>query len=187
MKTTKSIVLCTMIIVHTVKGQNNNHKIYLEGGLANGTQNTSFVSGVYAAIGVFLNEHSSIDIRAKELYNVNTADIVGPITFNYRYNFSTGIYVGGGFAHHHEVGQHTYMHHPAESAMGSHRDIFHRSGVGFDIGYNFKPFYPRGFFSGIYPAINVTATHMFMDQGQNPLITVNLGLRVGVKKFSKEN
>jgi hypothetical protein len=184
MKTTKSIVLCAIIIVHTVKGQNNYHKIYLEGGLAAGTQSASFAGGVYGAIGVFLNEHSSIDIRAKELYNFSTADIVGPITFNYRYNFTKGFFVGGGFAHHHEVGQRTYVHHPAESVMGSHSGIFHRSGLGFDIGYNFKPVYPRGFFRGIYPAVNVTATHMFMDNGQNPLITVNFGLRVGVKKFN---
>ena len=65
MKTTKSVVLCAMIIVQAVKGQNNKHKVYLEGGLANGTQNTSFVSGVYGGLGFFLNQHSSIDIKAR--------------------------------------------------------------------------------------------------------------------------
>jgi hypothetical protein len=113
-------------------------------------------------------------------------DIVGPITFNYRYNFTSGLYIGGGFAHHHEVGQTTYTCHPVASAIGSDPGIFHRSGLGIEVGYNFKPFYPRGFFSGIYPAINVTGTHMFMDRGQNPLITVNLGLRVGLKRFNKQ-
>lgn len=187
MKTTKSVVLCAMIIVQTVKGQNNKHKVYLEGGLANGTQNTSFVSGVYGGLGIFLNQHSSIDIKAKEVYNFRTMDIVGPITFNYRYNFNCGFFVGGGFAHHHEVGHHTYMEHPGESAMGSAQGIFHRSGADVEVGYNFKPFYKKGFFSWIYPAISVSATHMFMDHGENPLITANLGLRIGLKKFSNTN
>jgi len=187
MKTTKSVVLCAMIIVHTVKGQNNKLKVYLEGGLANGTQNTSFVSGVYGGLGVFLNQHSSIDIKAKEVYNFSNTNIVGPITFNYRYNFNSGFFAGGGFAHHHEVGHTTYMTHPGESAMGNSPGIFHRSGLDVEVGYNFKPFYKKGFFSWIYPAISITATQMFMDHGQNPLITANLGLRIGLKKFPSAN
>src|SRR3954465_11722792 len=118
MKATKSIGLCAMIIVQTSKGQNNKHKVYLEAGFANGTQNVNYVSGVYGGLGVFLNEHSSIDIKAKEIYNFSTMDIVGPLTFNYRYNFTNGFFVGGGFAHHHEVHQMSYMEHPGESAMG---------------------------------------------------------------------
>jgi hypothetical protein len=78
------------------------------------------------------------------------------------------------------------MHHPGESVMGSHPSIFHRSGVGLDFGYNFKPIYRKGFFSWIYPAVNVNYTHMFMDNGRNPLVTVNLGLRIGLKKFKEE-
>ena len=187
MKTTKRVVLCAMIIAQTVKGQNNSHKIYLEGCVSGGTQNTSAVAGVSGAIGVFLNPHHSVDIRARELYNFSNRDIVGPITFNYRYNLNNGLFLGGGFAHHHEVGEHTYMHHPTESVMGSEPNIFHRSGLGLDIGYNFKPFYKKGFFSWIYPAININYTHMFMDHGQNPLVTVNLGLRIGVKKLKPEN
>jgi hypothetical protein len=187
MKTTKSVVLCAMIIVQTVKGQNNKHKVYLEGGFANGIQNNSFVSGVYGGLGFFLNEHSSVDIKAKEVYNFSNMAIIGPITFNYRYNFDCGFFVGGGFAHHHEVGNSTYTVYPAESVMGSHKDIFHRSGVDVEAGYNFKPFYKKGFFSWIYPAVSVTASHMFMDRGQNPLITANLGLRIGLKKFKQEN
>ncbi len=187
MKTKKSVVLCAIIIVQTVKGQNNNLKIYLEGGLANGTQSSSFVSGVYGGLGVFLNQHSSIDIKAKEVYNFSTMAIVGPITFNYRYNFNNGFFVGGGFAHHHEVAHITYMEHPAESAMGSAMGIFHRSGADIEVGYNFKPFYKKGFFSWIYPAASITCTQMFMDHGQNPLITANLGLRIGLKKFSGTN
>jgi hypothetical protein len=186
MKTTKSIVLCAMIIVHTVKAQNNKLKVYLEGGLSNGVQSKAFATGVYGALGVFLNSHHSVDIRAREIYNTSNMDIVGAITFHYRYNFDKGFYFGGGFAHHHEVGQPTYMAHPGESVMGSESHIFHRSGVGLEVGYNFKPFYKKGFFSWIYPAINVTYTHMFMDNGANPLITANLGLRIGLAKLKTE-
>jgi hypothetical protein len=175
-----------MIIVHTVKAQNNKLKVYLEGGLSNGIQNTAYAGGVYGALGVFLTERHSVDVRAREVYNFNNQDIVGSITFHYRYNFTKGLYFGGGFAHHHEVGYNTYTIYPGESVMGSHPNIFHRSGAGLEIGYNFKPFYKKGFFSWIYPAINVTYTHMFMDHGQNPLITVNLGLRIGLKKMKTE-
>lgn len=186
MKTTKSIVLCTMIIVQTVKGQNNHHKVYLEGTVCGGIQHTAPVSGVGGALGVFLNEHSSVDIRAREVYNFNNMDIVGAITFSYRYNLTNGLFFGGGFAHHHEVGHHTYMTHPGESVMGMESHIFHRSGAGLELGYNFKSFYPRGFFSWIYPAVSINYTYMFMDNGANPLITANLGLRIGLKKMKTE-
>ncbi len=177
------MVLLAMIVAYTLKAQNNKHKVYLEAGLSNGTQNVNYVTGVYGGLGVFLNEHSSIDIKAKEVYNVSNMSIVGPITFNYRYNFANGLFVGGGFAHHHEVNHETYMTHPGESAMGMESHIFHRSGMDVEVGYNFKPIYHKGFFSWFYPAASITCTQMFMDHGQNPLITANLGLRVGLKKM----
>ena len=184
MKTAKSVVLCAMIIVQTVKGQNNNHKIYLEADLCAGIQQTSFVSGVSGAIGFYLTKNHSFDIRAKELYNFSDQNIIGPITFNYRYNFNNGLFIGGGFAHHHEVTPNIYIPHPVEAAMGSYRDIFHRTGMDVEVGYNFKPFAKKGFFSVIYPCANVVATFMFIDQGYNPLITANVGIKIGLKKFN---
>lgn len=174
-----------MAIAQTVKSQNNNHKIYIEAQVSNGVQHTSFVSGVGGAVGVFLNRNSSLDFRAKELYNFSNMNIIGPLTFNYRYNFNCGIYVGGGFAHHHEVSHGTYMDMPMESAMGSARGIFHRSGFDVEVGYNFRPLAKKGFFSGIYPAASIVATQMLFDQGSNPLITANIGLRIGLKKWDK--
>lgn len=184
MKTTRSIVLCTMIIVQTIKAQNNNHKIYLEGMLSGGVQQSDAVAGVGGALGVFLNKNSSIDIRVREVYNFNNMEISGPINIHYRYNFDFGLFVGGGFAHHHEVQNHTYMHHPVESVMGMERNIFHRSGLGFEVGYNFKPFAKKGFFSVFYPSANVVINKMFMDSRTNPLVTANVGIRVGLKKFN---
>ncbi|MGZ3884432.1 MAG: hypothetical protein ACXVPQ_02100 [Bacteroidia bacterium] len=185
MKTTKKVVLCVMVVTQTVKAQNNNHKVYLEAQLSNGVQSTAFVSGAGAAVGFFLNRNSSIDIRAKELYNFSNQNIIGPITFNYRYNFNCGLFVGGGFAHHHEVGPNVYMEEPMQSAMGSARGIFHRSGMDVEVGYNFKPFAKKGFFSVFYPTANIVATQMFFDHGNNPLVTANVGIKIGLKKWEK--
>lgn len=185
MKNPRSIVLCAMIIAFTAKGQNNNHKVYLEAQLCTGVQHNMFVSGVAGGFGVFINKNSSIDVRAKELFNFTSQNIIGPITFNYRYNFNFGLFIGAGFAHHHEVCPMSYMPHPVESMMGSERNILHRSGIDFEVGYNFPAFGKKGFFGAIYPCVDIVATQMFMDHGPNPLVTVNFGLRVGIKKFNK--
>jgi hypothetical protein len=184
MKTPKKAVLCAMVIVQSIKGQNNNHKIYLEAQLSNGIQSTAFVSGVGGAVGVFLNRNSSIDIRVKEVYNFSNRNIIGPITFNYRYNFNCGLFVGAGFAHHHEVGPNTYMEQPMASAMGSARGIFHRSGMDVEVGYNFRSFAKKGFFSVFYPTASIVATQMFMDHGDNPLVTANVGIKIGLKRWA---
>lgn len=51
MKTSRSIVLCAMIILQTVKSQNLNHKIYLEAAFSGGIQRTSPVAGFGGALG----------------------------------------------------------------------------------------------------------------------------------------
>lgn len=68
--------------------------------------------------------------------------------------------------------------------MGMDKEIFHRSGLGFDIGYNFKLFAQKGFFSVFYPTANINITKMFMDHGADPLIKANVGLRMGLKKWN---
>lgn len=186
MKTTGRIVLCVMIIAQTIKSQNNNHKIYLEGGICGGAQQNNAVSGVAGAVGFFVNKNSSVDIRVREVYNFSNRNIVGPITFNYRYNFNFGLFAGGGFAHHHEVGERTYTTHAGEAIMGSHPGIFHRSGLSLEAGYNFKPFAKKGFFSGIYPAANICFTKMLNDGGADPLITAGIGIKIGIKKFPEK-
>lgn len=183
MKTKTVIVLLVMIMMGHIKAQNVNHKIYLETAFSVGVHKTSPVAGVGGAIGFFINKNSSIDIRVREVYNFDNMAIIGPITFNYRYNFGFGLYLGAGFAHHHEVGNETYMVRPVESVMGMDHEIFHRSGLGLDIGYNFKPFAKKGFFSAIYPMANINVTKMFMDHGADPLVTANVGIRIGLKKF----
>lgn len=186
MKNKGRVVLSAMIIALTVKSQNNNHKIYLEGGICGGSQQVSPVAGVTGAIGFFINKNHSVDIRVREAYNFDNRNIIGPITFNYRYNFNFGLFAGGGFAHHHEVGEHAYMTHTGGAILGSDREIFHRSGVSVEVGYNFQPFARKGFFSGIYPAANICVTKMLHDGGADPLITAGIGLKIGVKKFPEK-
>lgn len=184
MKTGKSIVLCAMFIAVTVKAQNNYHKYYLEGQLCSGIQQSSFAGGVGGAFGFFLNNNSSVDLRAREIYNFSSANVVGAISVTYRYNFNNGFYLGAGLGHHHEISSETYIHHPVESAMGIEKDIFHRSGFAAEMGYNFKPLRNSGFFSCIYPTANLTATFMSRDHGPNPLITANFGIKIGMKKWN---
>jgi len=67
--------------------------------------------------------------------------------------------------------------------MGTHQSITHRSGLAAEIGYNFKPLSKTGFFNCVYPTTNIAATYMLKDNGRNPLLMFNLGIRIGLNKF----
>jgi hypothetical protein len=183
MKTMKSIVLCVITFTQTVKAQNNDHKYYLEGQICSGFQQSSFSGGVGGAFGFFVSPKGSVDLRAREIYNFPNRTMIGAISVNYRYHFTNGFFVGAGFGHHHEISEHDYLQHPAEASLGSHHSILHRSGLAAEIGYNFKPLAKQGLFSCIYPATNIMITHMVMDHGRNPLVTANVGIRIGLRKF----
>ncbi|MGZ4044219.1 MAG: hypothetical protein ACXVO9_13525 [Bacteroidia bacterium] len=180
---TKSMMLGAILIAQTVKSQNNFHKYYLEGQLGTGIQKTMPVAGPGGAFGFFINQNSSLDFRAREIYNLNDKVIVGAISINYRYHFSNGFFVGGGFGHHHELSSDDYMQHPAEAALGTHHNIMHRSGICAEVGYNFKPLAKEGFFSRIYPTSSLILTYMVKDNGYNPLVTANIGIRIGFQKL----
>jgi hypothetical protein len=183
MKTMKSIVLCVITFTQTVKAQNNHHKYYLEGQLCSGVQKNSFSSGVGGAFGFYISSKGSVDLRAREIYNFSDKTMISTITVNYRHHFSNGLFVGAGFGHHHELSERDYLEHPVEASLGSHSGILHRSGMAVEAGYNFKPLSETGFFSCVYPTANVMLTHMVLDKGKNPLITANIGLRIGLKKL----
>jgi hypothetical protein len=180
---TKSIVLAVICLAQTVKSQNNFHKYYLEGQLCGGLQQNHPAAGVGGAFGFYLSQKNSIDIRAREIYNIHDNVVIGAISINYRYHFTSGFFIGGGFGHHHELAETYYEENPAQAVLGSHHNIFHRSGLAAEIGYNFKPISAKGIFSCVYPTANVVATYMTLDQGYNPLITANVGLRIGLKKL----
>jgi hypothetical protein len=176
-------MLGLVCIIHHLQGQNNSHKYYLEGQLSGGLHQSKPVAGVGGAFGFFISPNSSIDLRSSEIYNVPSATIIGAISITYRHHFNNGFFAGGGFAHHHELSKDYYMENPAEATLGSHGHIFHRSGVSVTAGYNFKPITSTGFFSRVYPTTNILVTWMALDHGYNPLVTANVGLRIGLKKM----
>lgn len=180
---TKSIVLGLMCIIHPFKGQNNFHKYYLEGQLSPGVQQGMPAVGTTGAFGFFMVQNASLDFRAGEIYNIRAKTVVGAIAISYKYHFKNGFFAGGGFAHHHELAEQDYVHEPAQAALGTHHLIMHRSGLCATAGYNFKPIRSTGFFSRVYPTANVLITWMTLDKGYNPLITANVGLRIGLKKI----
>lgn len=181
MKTVKSIVLCAIAFVQTLKGQNNNHKYYLEGQLCGGLQQSSAATGIGGAFGFYFKNNQSVDFRAREVYNIPNKIVVGAISFNYRYHFSNGLFIGAGFGHHHEISEAHYQEHPVEASMGTEHNIMHRSGVAAEFGYNFKPLSQKGFLNRVYPTTGILMTYMLRDSGFNPLITANFGLRIGLQ------
>jgi hypothetical protein len=182
MKTVKRTVMALFICVSTVEAQNNNHKYYLEGGLSGGMQQNGMAAGTFGAAGIFFNQNNSFEARGREIFNFKDNTMVGVINFTYRHHFSSGFFIGGGFAHHHEIGGNDYLENPGTAALGTHSHMVHRSGIGFDAGYNFKSLTNEGFFSRIYPTTNISATYMF-DNYRNPLITANFGLRIGLGRM----
>lgn len=178
---TKSIVFTIALISGSIKSQNL-FRYYVEGQACSGAFSKSLAGGMGGAFGFYLSNNSSVDLRAREIYSLNNSTIIGAITINYRYHFSNGFFAGIGFGHHHELGEKEYVSDPMHAALGSHKEIFHRSGLAAEIGYNFKPFTSKGFFSRTWPSASIIATHMIMDNGYNPLITANFGLKIGLVK-----
>lgn len=183
MKATKGIVLCVIVFTQSAKSQNNNHQYYLEGQFCSGLQQNCFVSGIGGAFGFYISNNQSIDFRAKEIYNFSDKNVIGVLNFNYRYHFKNGVFIGGGFAHHHEISGIHYIEQPAEAALGSHPQMRHRSGLSAEIGYSFKAISKTGFFNCVYPTANLMGTYMILDKGLNPLITANVGIRIGLKRW----
>lgn len=180
---TKSIVVAVMFVTQISKGQTTNYKYYLEGQLCGGVFQNSPAAGLGGGFGLYLTPKSSVDLRAREIYSSQGSTIVGAISVNYRYHFNNGIFVGAGFAHHHELSSHEYLQSPTDAALGSHKSIIHRSGIAAELGYNFKPLAPKGFFNRVSPTANILATYMVKGKGSNPLITANIGIKIGLGKM----
>lgn len=179
---TKSMILALAVISCSIKSQNN-YKYYLEGQLCGGIFQNSPAAGMGGAFGLYLTPNSSVDLRAREIYSSRGSTIIGAISVNYRYHFNNGLFVGAGFAHHHELSSHEYIQSPADAALGSHKSITHRSGIAAELGYNFKPLAQKGFFNRVSPTTNVLVTYMVKGKGLNPLVTANIGLKIGLGKM----
>ncbi len=175
MKHIKSIVFAIIII--TFHGKAQHYRYYFEPHLSTGIQRTAPTAGFGGAFGFLLNNKNAIDIRAREVYNFNNRYITGAISATYRYYMKYPVFIGAGFAHHHEIDKETYLCHPIESAMGTHKNIFHRSGFALEIGYDFKPLTQRGFWHRLIPSVGLQAAYMFMDKGPNPFVSLNGGIK----------
>jgi hypothetical protein len=181
------LLVCISISNHSIAQENNNmHKNYVEVGYNSGIYNGSYTGGVQGAVGMFFTsfgKRSAIDFRAKENYMVSPKREAGAITVTYRLYLTKGYYIGGGFAHNHEVAFNDYLNDPVKSSMGTSKYIIHRTGVAAEMGYDFKSFIKNKSF-GLYPVTNLGVSYLLMDKEPNPLITLSVGLRFGFKKIA---
>lgn len=167
---------------------NNMHKNYFEIGLINGSYSGSYTGGVYGGAGFFFTsfgKKSALDFRAKEIYIMSPEREAGAITVTYRLFLTKGFYLGGGFAHNHEVGFDNYVDDVVGATLGNSENIIHRSGIAIETGYDFKSFIKNGSF-GIYPVTNLGLAYFLRDKEPNPLITLSIGFRFGFKKIAQQ-
>jgi hypothetical protein len=161
----------------------NRHRVYIDIGVPVGTNSQSWVLGGYGALGVFIGKSKRpicIDARAKEMYYNSPQREAGAISLTLRVYLKKGFYWGAGFAHNHEIGIHDFTNEPIGSILGSSPHIIHRSGLAGEIGYDLKPF-PRKTWLGVYPAANLGVAYFVLDNQPNPLITLSLGFKFGMK------
>lgn len=180
------LVLCFSCLAQLVDSQetNNRHKNYIEIGYTGGLYSGAGTGGVYGAIGFFLKSFgkaSAVDVRAKELYISSPERESGSITFMYRLFFTKGYYLGAGFAHNHEIPFDKYKEDILGSTIGNGKHIIHRSGVAAETGYDFKSLKKKGWL-GIYPHANLCMAYMVLDDEPNPLVTLSIGFRFGLKE-----
>lgn len=180
-----SIIFLFLISINFVAAQdyNNWHKNYLEVGLTGGTySNTGGNMGGYGCIGFFFEsfgKQSSVDLRAKEVYITSPQREAGCITVTYRLYLNKGFYVGGGFAHNHEVPINDFIDQPVGALLGNGKAIIHRTGGALELGYDFHSLVEK---IGLYPTTNFCFTYLALDNEPNPYFNLSLGLRFGVKK-----
>jgi len=183
------LVLCICCLSLSVHGQetNNRHKSYIEIGYDGGMYSGAGTGGVHAAVGFFFKSFgkaSAFDVRAKELYISSPERQSGAITFMYRLFLTKGYYLGAGFAHDHEVPFDQFKEDVGGSLMGNGKYIIHRTGFAVETGYGFKSWIKKGWL-GIYPEANLCMAYMVLDDEPNPLLTLSIGFRFGLKEKEK--
>lgn len=176
---------CILFFFKVVAQENNNmHKNYIEIGFNSGAYSKSYTGGVYGAAGLFFTsfgKKSAVDFRAKENYIISPERQTGAITVTYRLFLNKGYYLGGGFAHNHEMAFDNYLDDPLGATLGNSKNIIHRSGLAIETGYDFKSFIKNRSI-GIYPVTNLCVAYMLLDDEPNPFITLSVGFRFGFKK-----
>ena len=166
---------------------NNRHKNYVEIGYTGGLYSGAGAGGVYGAAGFFFKafgKASSIDFRAKEIYISKPERESGALSLTYRLFLTKGYYLGAGFAHNHEVPFDKYKEDIVASSIGNGKYIIHRSGLAAETGYDFGSLMKKGWL-GIYPHVNLSVAYMALDHEPNPLVTLSVGFRFGVKEIQE--
>ncbi|MES2286872.1 MAG: hypothetical protein V4547_14375 [Bacteroidota bacterium] len=189
----KAILISLILSVHffnflVAQESNNMHKNYFEIGLSNGSYSGSYTGGGYGGAGFFFNsfgKKSALDFKAKEIYIISPERQAGAITVTYRLFLTKGYYVGGGFAHNHEIGFDNYIDDVAGATLGNSKNIIHRSGVAIETGYDFKSFIKNKSF-GMYPVTNLCLAYFVRDKEPNPMVTLSIGMRFGFKKIAQQ-
>lgn len=175
-----------LLISNAFYGQeyNNWHKNYLEVGYTGGSySNTGANVGVFGGVGFMFTsfgKQACVDLRAKEVYITSPQREAGAITVTYRLYLNKGLYVGGGFAHNHEVPFDEFLKQPVQAIFGNGKAIIHRSGAALEAGYDFKSIFKK---FGLYPTTNFCFTYLALDSEPNPYLNLSIGLRVGGKKL----
>lgn len=191
MKPMKSFLLSLAFFLSVFDGamaqeNNNMHKNYIEIGFNGGAYSKSFTGGVYGGAGLFFTsfgKKSAVDFRAKENYIISPEKEAGAITVTYRVYLLKGCYLGGGFAHNHEMAFDRYIDDAVRATLGNSKSIIHRSGLAIETGYDFKSLIKNCSF-GIYPVTNLCVAYLLLDNEPNPFVTLSFGFRFGFKKVS---
>ncbi|MCE9539215.1 MAG: hypothetical protein K8R85_08355 [Bacteroidetes bacterium] len=189
----KTFLISLIFFVHffnfiVAQESNNGHKNYFEIGLINGSYSGAYTGGVNGGAGFFFTsfgKNSALDFRAKEIYILSPEKEAGAITVTYRLYLTKGYYIGGGFAHNHEVAFDNYVDDVVGATLGNGKSIIHRSGVAIETGYDFKSLIKNRSF-GIYPVTNLCLAYFVRDIEPNPLLTLSVGFRFGFKKIAQQ-
>ncbi|MDF2448459.1 MAG: hypothetical protein K0R26_963 [Bacteroidota bacterium] len=181
-------LICLNIIPAKLISQfNNQHKNYIDIGIAGGTQHhNSPMLGVYGSFGTFFyafGRPSSIDVRVKELYIRNPEQQGTLITLTYRFSLIKGLYAGVGGAHGHQVMIGEFLTHTGSSIGGTNPHIMHSSGYNVEAGYVFRSLI-KDSFVGLYPTVQVAYTHLFSASHSMPNVILNAGFKIGFRKWN---
>lgn len=181
-----SVLIFCITIPTFSQESNNKHKSYIDIGYTGGSySDMGGVVGVYGAAGLFFKSFgrmSAVDFRAKEVYISYPQREAGAITVTYRLFLTKGFYVGGGFAHNHEIAINDYVNDIVGATMGNSKHIIHRSGGVLETGYNFRSFFKNGWL-GVYPVVGASIAYLPGDAEPNPFFTVSAGFRFGFKRM----
>lgn len=188
MKTIKLIIVIVILNSITAYAQeiNNKHQFFIDIGLTGGKYKNSNMLGSYGSIGVFFKsfgKQSAIEVKSKEHYVLSPEMQVGALSLTYRVYLARGFYLGVGGAHNHGIAFKHFEKDPLGSIFATNVNVFHRTGLIAETGYDFRSFIRKGGF-GIYPVSNLAFTYMPGYGDPIPMVNLSIGFRFGFKRLA---